>query len=82
MLWVLHLEKFFGIQSMPLAKPIITIALRAVMPDAGIRRLACVVMALEEIITLDTQKLFPVPDKLPKRSRALLSGLAKIDGNT
>ncbi|GBO54799.1 hypothetical protein APA_2850 [Pseudanabaena sp. lw0831] len=76
------MEKFFGIQSMPLAKPIITIALRAVMPDAGIRRLACVVMALEEIITLDTQKLFPVPDKLPKRSRALLSGLAKIDGNT
>lgn len=82
LLWVLHLEKFFGIQPMPLAKPIIAIALRTVMPDGGIRRLACVVMALEEIITLDTQKLFPAPDKLPTRSKALLSGLAKIDGNT
>jgi chemotaxis signal transduction protein len=82
LLWVLHLEKFFGIQPMPLAKPMIAIALRVVNPDGGIRRLACVVMALEEIITLDTQKLFPVPDKLPTRAKALLSGLAKLDGNT
>ena len=82
LLWVLHLEKFFGIQPSPLAKPMIAIALRAVRQDAGIRRLACVVMALEEIITLDAQKFFPVPDKLPARSKALLAGLAKIDGNT
>lgn len=82
LLWVLHLEKFFGIQPMPLAKPIMAIALRTVMPDGGIRRLACVIMGLEEIIPIDRQKLFPVPDKLPKRSRALLSGLAKLDGNT
>jgi chemotaxis signal transduction protein len=81
LLWVLHLEKFFGIQPMPLAKPIIAIALRTVRPDGGICRLACVVMALEEIITLDTQKLSPIPDKLPTRSKVLLSGLAKIDGN-
>jgi chemotaxis signal transduction protein len=82
LLWVLHLEKFFGIQPMPLAKPIIAIALRAVMPDGEIRRLACVVMALEEIITLDSQKLFPVPDKLPPRTKSLLAGLAKLDGST
>ena len=82
LLWVLHLEKFFGIQPMPLAKPIVAIALRSEMPEIGIRRIACVVMALEEIITLDTQKLFAVPDKLPARSKALLSGLAKLDGNT
>ncbi len=82
LLWVLHLEKFFGIQPMPLAKPIMAIALRAVRSDGGMRRLACVVMALEEIITLDTQKLFPVPDKLPNRAKTLLSGLTKIDGNT
>jgi chemotaxis signal transduction protein len=82
LLWVLHLEKFFGIQPMPLAKPIMAIALRLAKPDGEIRRLACVVMGLEEIITLDPQKLFPVPDKLPPRSKSLLLGLAKIDGNT
>jgi chemotaxis signal transduction protein len=82
LLWVLHLEKFFGIQPMPLAKTMKAIALRLVMSDGEIRRLACVVMGLEEIITLDTQKLFPVPDKLPLRSKSLLLGLAKIEGNT
>jgi chemotaxis signal transduction protein len=82
LLWVLHLEKFFGIQPMPLAKTMKAIALRLVMPDGQTRRLACVVMGLEEIISLDTQKLFPVPDKLPLRSKSLLLGLAKIDGNT
>lgn len=82
LLWVLHLEKFFGIQPMPLAKPIIAISLRLTMPNGELRRLACVVMGLEEIITLDPQKLFPVPDKLPPRSKSLLSGLAKLDGNT
>ncbi len=82
LLWVLHLEKFFGIQPSPLARPIMAIALRIAMPDGGIRRIACVVMAIEEIMTLDTKRLFPVPNKLPPRSKSLLSGLAKLDGNT
>jgi len=82
LLWVLHLESFLGIQPMPLASPIIAISLRLARSDGEIRRLACVVMGVEEIVSLDTQKLFPVPDKLPPRSRSLLLGLAKIDGNT
>ncbi len=82
LLWVLHLEKFLGIQPNPLSKPIIAIAMRAQMPDGGMRRLACVVMALEEIVMLDSQKLIPLPDKLPPRPKALLSGLVKLDNNT
>ena len=82
LLWVLNLEKFFGIQPTPLAKPIITIALRAPMPDGGIRRLASIVTALEEMVTLDSQKLIALPAKLPSRAKALLSGLVKLDGNT
>ncbi len=82
LLWVLHLEKFLGIQPNPLSKPIIAIAMRAQMPDGGMRRLACVVMALEEIVMLDSQKLLPLPNKLPPRAKALLSGLVKLDNNT
>ncbi len=82
LLWVLHLEKFLGIQPTPLSKPIIAIAMRAQMLDGGMRRLACVVMALEEIVMLDSEKLLPLPDKLPPRAKALLSGLAKLDNNT
>lgn len=82
LLWVLHLEKFLGIQSNPLPKPIMAIAMRAQMPDGGMRRLACVVMALEEIVMLDSQKLIPLPTKLPPRAKALLSGLVKLDNNT
>jgi chemotaxis signal transduction protein len=82
LLWVLHLEKFLGIQPKLLSKPIIAIAMRMKMSDGGIRRLACVVMALEEMMTLDSQKLIPLPDKLPPRAKALLSGLAKLDDNT
>lgn len=82
LLWVLHLEMFLGIQPMPLAKPIVSIALRDQRADVGMRRLACVVMALEEIVTLDSQKFYPTPENLPSRAKAMLSGLVKVDNNT
>lgn len=82
LLWVLHLEKFLGMQPMPLAKPIMAIAMRAQIPNGGMCDLACVVMALEEIVTIDTQKLFPVPDNAPPRAKLLLLGLAKLDSKT
>ncbi len=82
MLWVLHLEKFLGIKPVPLSKQISAIAIRAQTLNGGICRLACVVMSLEEIITLDSEKFFAVPDKLPLRVRTLLSGLVNIDQKT
>ena len=81
-LWVLLLEKFLGIKPTSLAKPIVSVSLRTQMPEVGMRRLACVVMAFEEIITLDSQKFVPVPDKLPPRAKALFSGVTKIENNT
>jgi chemotaxis signal transduction protein len=82
LLWVLHLEKFFGLKPTPLAKPIVAIALHTQGQSGEIRRVACVVMALEEIVTLDSQKLLPLPDKLPTRAKSLLSGVVKLDKNT
>jgi chemotaxis signal transduction protein len=82
LLWVLHFERFLGIQPMPLAKQILAIAIRAHVPNVGTCRLACVVMALEEIITLDSQKFIAVPDQIPQRAKTLLSGLVKLDQKT
>lgn len=82
LLWVLHLEKFLGIKPTPLAKQVSAIAIRAQIPNIGICRLACVVMSLEEIITLDSQKFVPVPNNIPARARALLSSLIKLDNKT
>ncbi len=81
LLWILHLERFLGIQPNPLPKQIMAIAIRDRRQDGGIRRLGCVVMALEEIVTLDPQKILPLPDKLPLRAKTLLSGLVKVEGN-
>jgi chemotaxis signal transduction protein len=82
LLWVLHLESFLGIKPTPLAKQISAIAIRTQVPNVGICRIACVVMALEEIITLDSQKFVPVPKKIPARARTLLSGLVNFDKKT
>jgi chemotaxis signal transduction protein len=82
LLWVLHLEKFFGLQPSPLAKPIVAIAIHAQGQNGEIRRIALVVTALEEIITFDPQKLLALPDKLPTRAKKLLSGLIRLDNNT
>lgn len=82
LLWVLHLERFLGIPPNPLPKPVMAIAIHAQMADAGIRRIACVVMALEGIINLDSQRFLPLPNKLPSRAKALLSGLVKVERDT
>ncbi|MBD2178942.1 chemotaxis protein CheW [Pseudanabaena sp. FACHB-1998] len=82
LLWVLHLEKFLGMKPMPLGKPIMAIAIRSQIPTEGIRCLACVVMAVEEIMTIDSQKLIPVPEIAPPSAKVLLSGIAKLDKNT
>ena len=82
LLWVLNMERFLGLKPSPLGKPIVAIAIRAQVGDVGIRRLACVVMAVEEIITLDSQKFSPIPKNLPPRAKALLSSLARVDDNT
>jgi twitching motility protein PilI len=83
LLWILHLEKFLGIKATPLPKQLLTITIRLPKQDAaGISRVACVVVSLEEIVTLDSQKFVPVPDKLPQRARELLSGLVNLDKKT
>ncbi len=82
LLWVLNLEHFLRLQPSPLGKPIIAIAIHTQIGDMGIRRLACVVKEIEEIITLDSQKFSPVPSNLPPRARALLSSLVRVDKNT
>ncbi|NUN63991.1 hypothetical protein HCU40_04300 [Pseudanabaena biceps] len=81
LLWVLHLEKFFGLQPSPLAKPIVAVTIHSQGQNGEIRRVACVVMALEDIVTFDSQKLLPLPAKLPSRAKNLLSGVVKLDKN-
>jgi twitching motility protein PilI len=81
LLWVLNMEHFLGLKPSPLGKPIVAIAIRDQIGDMGIRRLACVVMAIEEIVTLDSQKFLPIPKNLPPRAQALLSSLVRVDDN-
>jgi len=82
LLWVVNMERFLGLQPSPLGKPIVAIAIRAQIGNLGIRHLACVVMAIEEIVTLDSQKFSPIPKNLPPRAKALLSSLVRVDNNT
>lgn len=77
LLWVLHLESFLGLKSSPMPNPLMAVVVTAKFPDRPMRRIACTVFEIEEMLALDADKLRPLPPNLPPRAKALFRGLAK-----
>jgi chemotaxis signal transduction protein len=77
LLWILHTEDFLGLKPSPIPNSLIVLVVNITLPDRSIRRIACTVFEIEEIFSLDSEQLRPLPEKLPTRARELLQGLAK-----
>jgi chemotaxis signal transduction protein len=81
LLWVLYFESFLGLKSSSLLNPLIAVVIKAQSEDLDNRQIICIVKGIEDVISFDRRQQRDLPSKLPKRSKAVLEGVVRHQGN-
>ncbi|WP_198013407.1 chemotaxis protein CheW [Thalassoporum mexicanum] len=82
LLWVMHLEAFLGLKFTSLINPLTAVVVRSTQSDLDNRQIICIVKGIEDVISFDRRRQRSLPTKLPKRSKSVLAGYTRHQGNT
>jgi chemotaxis signal transduction protein len=77
LVWVIHFEQFLGIKPRPLASSFLAVVIAIAEGLNETKRVACCVVGIEGILTIDDQQLWRMPDRLPNVPKKILKGVAK-----